>query len=226
MYKPRDIGRVIVVGAGKGGVGKSTVTAQFAHYLAEQNIRVGVIDADIHQPSLTRMLGIGAQEIRAVDNKIVPAKHSNISMLSLGFWVAESNAVVWSSSMGIELLRQFVDGAWDDCDVILVDLPPGTGEIQSALLQMIEVHRVVLVATPQCVAIDGVRRFARMVDVLGIPVAGFVANMSRECPVEIDGCTQLASVSYDPEIADACDKGVRSKSLEIAQMCRVMHGLL
>ena len=140
LYTPISFGKVVLIGAGKGGVGKSTLTTQLAHRFASDGISVGIVDADMYQPSIPIMLGVTErQEIYASeDSKIIPVKIGNIFLLSLGLWLSGANTVVWTAAMGIELLRQFFHQSdWSKCDVILIDMPSGTSEINLFIMQSI-----------------------------------------------------------------------------------------
>lgn len=217
----------MVVGSGKGGVGKSTTTTQLVHRFARDGVRVGVIDADAYQPSILLMLGVGSNPAvhASAKSKIVPIKagcNNNISLISLGLWLAHAQAVVWSAAMGIELLQQFLyQTDWSACDLVLIDMPPGTGEMHSFVMQAVEVQSVVLVTTGQSVAQQGVRRFAKMADVLGIPIAGYVLNMrdSRASFKSIlDDYTQLGLVHWNSDIAQACDAGQYCHNEELSAL--------
>ena len=177
------VGQVIAVASGKGGVGKSTVTANLACALAARGARVGLMDADIYGPSTPKMMGI-QQEPFVSDKKIVPVVNHGVRMISMGFLVDEESAMVWRGPMLQGAIRQFVtDVKWGNLDYLLVDLPPGTGDIQMTLAQTVPISGAVVVTTPQTIALLDARRGVTMFKKLNVPVIGLVENMSQYiCP--------------------------------------------
>lgn len=175
---------VIAVASGKGGVGKSTIAANLALGLAVEGARVGVLDADIYGPSQPRMLGLSGQPETTGEKKILPLAAHGLQAMSLGLLVRADQAMIWRGPMATQALMQmFNDTAWRDLDYLIVDLPPGTGDVQLTLAQRIPVAGAVVVTTPQEVALDDVRRAVAMFGKVNVPVLGIVENMSTYiCP--------------------------------------------
>lgn len=174
------IGQILCIGSGKGGVGKSSVTANLAVALAREGKSVGVLDADVWGYSIPRMFGLGGQR-PPVDatRKIVPLEAHGVKVMSIGFFVEEDSAVVWRGPMLHKALTQFLqDVAWGDLDFLLIDLPPGTGDVSMTLAQLVPQSEFVLVTTPQDTAQKVARRAAEMADKVKIPVAGVIENMA------------------------------------------------
>jgi ATP-binding protein involved in chromosome partitioning len=180
------IRRVIAVGSGKGGVGKSTVSVNLAVALAQQGLRVGIMDADIFGPNVPRMLGVA--ELPTSDGGgIPPAEAYGVKMVSVGLMVGANQAVVWRGPMTDKIVRQFLeDVRWGELDVLVVDLPPGTGDIAISLARHAQPDGAVVVVTPQEVALDDARKAVSMFRRLNVPVLGLVENMSYFVCVECD----------------------------------------
>jgi ATP-binding protein involved in chromosome partitioning len=176
---------VIAVAAGKGGVGKSTVAVNIALALARTGAKVGLLDADVFGPSIPTMLGPPEKPPTAVENqRIVPAQHHGIKVISVGFFVDKGEAVVWRGPMVHRLLQQFLgDVEWGELDYLVCDLPPGTGDVQLSLSQLIPIAGAVMVTTPQEVSIVDVVKGIAMFEKVEIPILGVVENMSYyQCP--------------------------------------------
>ncbi len=176
-----QVANVVCVGSGKGGVGKSSVTANLAAALTAEGKRVGVLDADVWGYSQPRMLGLGGQRPKvSAERKIVPLEaHDGIKVMSIGFFMEEDAAVVWRGPMLHKALTQFLeDVAWGELDYLLVDLPPGTGDVSMTLAQLLPQARFLIVTTPQPVAQKVARRSAEMAARVRLEVAGVVENMS------------------------------------------------
>jgi ATP-binding protein involved in chromosome partitioning len=176
-----QVSNVICVGSGKGGVGKSTVTANLAAALAATGRRVGVLDADVWGYSQPRMLGLGGERPRVnADRKLIPlAAHDGISVMSIGFFIEQDAAVVWRGPMLHKALQQFLeDVEWGELDYLLIDLPPGTGDVSMTLAQLLPQAKFVIVTTPQAVAQKVARRSAEMAGKLKLEIAGVIENMS------------------------------------------------
>jgi ATP-binding protein involved in chromosome partitioning len=176
---------VIAVAAGKGGVGKSTVAVNLALALARHGAKVGLLDADVFGPSIPTMLG--APEVPASatkDSRITPALHQGLRVISVGFFVDKGEAVVWRGPMVHRLLQQFLgDVDWGELDYLVCDLPPGTGDVQLSLSQLIPIAGAVMVTTPQEIAIIDVVKGIAMFEKVEIPILGIVENMSYyKCP--------------------------------------------
>ena len=174
---------VIAVGSGKGGVGKSTVAAALAYGLQRAGCQVGLMDADVYGPSIPHLLGIGGRP-EVIDNRIQPLQKDGIRVMSMGFLVPPDEAVVWRGPMLHGAITQFLrDTAWGDLDYLIIDMPPGTGDIALTLSQLLPLTGAVVVCTPQEVALlDAVKAIA-MFRKVSIPVLGMVENMSGfVCP--------------------------------------------
>ncbi len=177
------VGHVIAVGSGKGGVGKSTVAANLAIALAQTGATVGLVDADIYGPNLPRMMGVNRQPYTQ-DGKIVPLEAHGVKFMSMGLLVDAGEAVVWRGPMLHGAIKSFLhDVTWDGCDYLVVDLPPGTGDVQLSLIQQTVVTGAVVVTTPSTVAIEDAVKAVAMFDKLQVPVLGVIENMSWfACP--------------------------------------------
>lgn len=177
-----SVRHVIAVGAGKGGVGKSTVAANLALTLAREGLRVGLLDADIYGPSLPILLGAedGATRIRmTAEKQIVPISVHGIPLVSFAFFLGEGSPAIWRGPMVSKAVKQFARGvAWGDLDVLVIDLPPGTGDIPLSLAQAIELSGAVVVTQPPRVAAAEARKAVEMFTTLEVPVLGVVENMT------------------------------------------------
>jgi len=186
MQRLPGVKKIIAVGAGKGGVGKSTVAVNLAISLAGLGAKVGLLDGDIYGPSVPTLLGLKDEtpQLDEVRRKIQPLSAHGITCVSMGFLLKKSDAVVWRGPMLGKALQQFVDDVdWGNLDYLVVDLPPGTGDVQLSLAQLLSVHGAILVTTPQDVAHDDVARAARMFELLEVPMLGVVENMAYfVCP--------------------------------------------
>jgi ATP-binding protein involved in chromosome partitioning len=179
------VGRIVAVASGKGGVGKSTVAVNLALALRARGQRVGLLDADIHGPSVPLMAGAPDAKPRMVEEKkILPVERFGIALVSMGFFLDDRSPVIWRGPMVMSIVRQFLrDVVWGDLDVLVVDLPPGTGDAQLTLLQEVAIAGGVIVTTPQDIALQDVRRGIAMFETVQAPVLGVVENMSEYvCP--------------------------------------------
>lgn len=177
------VAQVIAVGSGKGGVGKSTVTANLAAALAATGARVGLLDGDIYGPNLPRMLGVHRKpSVR--DGRVLPVEAFGLRFMSMGLLVDEGQAVVWRGPMLHGAIKQFLhDVDWGALDYLLVDLPPGTGDVQLSLVQQTHVAGAVVVTTPSAVSLDDAAKAVAMFGMLEVPVLGLIENMSHfVCP--------------------------------------------
>jgi ATP-binding protein involved in chromosome partitioning len=179
----RDIGAVVAVASGKGGVGKSTVAVNLAVALAQTGRSVGLIDADIHGPSLPRMLGVRRKPALR-DKTMIPIEAYGLRCMSIGFLVPEDQAMVWRGPMVMGALTQILGQTdWGALDVMVVDMPPGTGDAQLTLSQRVDLRGAVIVSTPQDIALLDARRGVAMFEKVGVPILGVVENMSFfSCP--------------------------------------------
>ncbi len=175
-----QVRNVICVGSGKGGVGKSTLTANLAAALAGEGKRVGVLDADVWGYSIPRMYGLGATRPPvSAERKIIPLDAHGVKVMSIGFFVEEDAAVVWRGPMLHKALTQFLqDVEWGALDYLLIDLPPGTGDVSMTLAQLLPQARFLIVTTPQATAQKVARRAAQMAEKFSLEIAGVVENMS------------------------------------------------
>ncbi len=170
---------IIAVASGKGGVGKSTTAVNLALALAAEGARVGILDADIYGPSQPQMLGIGDQRPVSEDGKtMIPLQAYGVQAMSIGFLVEQDTPMVWRGPMATQALNQMLkDTAWTDIDYLVIDMPPGTGDIQLTLSQSIPVTGAVIVTTPQDIALLDARKGLKMFEKVGIPILGVVENM-------------------------------------------------
>ncbi len=176
-----DVRHVIAVASGKGGVGKSTVAVNLAVCLSRLGLRVGMIDADIHGPSLPRMLGLDRKpEVRG--DRMIPLQAWGITAMSIGFLVPETQAMIWRGPMVMGALEQLMGQVdWPPLDVMVIDMPPGTGDAQLTLAQRVDLAGAVIVSTPQDIALIDARRGIDMFGRTGVPILGLVENMSVFC---------------------------------------------
>ncbi len=174
------IEKIIAVASGKGGVGKSTVSVNLACSLALQGKKVGLLDADIYGPSVPRMLGAINQKPYVTDEgRILPIERSGVKIMSIGFLVEEDAAVVWRGPMLFKAIDQFLrDVDWGELDYLVVDLPPGTGDVQLTLAQKVPVNAAITVCTPQNLALIDVKKSVDMFERVNTPVVGMVENMA------------------------------------------------
>lgn len=182
--KPSGVKSIIAIGSGKGGVGKSTVSSNLAVALAQKGRRVGLLDADIYGPSQPRMMGINKRPASPDGKTIIPLKAHGVTLMSIGFMLEEDKAVVWRGPMLMGALQQMLSQVeWGELDVLLVDMPPGTGDVQLTLCQKAEISGAIVVSTPQDVALLDARKALDMFKTLNTPVLGLIENMSTYvCP--------------------------------------------
>ncbi len=222
--------KVVAVASGKGGVGKSTVAVNLAVALARRGLKVGLMDADIYGPSVPRMLGLVGEPRVNADKKLIPLEAFGLKTVSIGFIVDEGSPMIWRGPMASSAITQFItDVVWgsadDELDVLVIDMPPGTGDIQLTLAQKVRVDGAVIVSTPQEVALIDVRRGAGMFRKTGVPLLGVVENMAyfpdpttgEPIPIFGRGGAQavaaelgvpfLGEVPIDIDLRKACDAG-------------------
>jgi len=222
-----NIQHFVMVSSGKGGVGKSTTTVNIAIALAQQGKRVGLLDADVYGPNIPRMMGIEGVQPVFLGQNIKPIMAHNIQVMSIGSLVARGASLIWKGAMVTQAIEQMLeDILWDKLDVLLFDMPPGTGDAQLALAQSLPVTAGVCVTTPQKVALDDTIRSLDMFNSLKIPIAGVVENMSgficpetgKEYNIFGKGTTQpivenfntqlLGEVPIEPAIREGGDSGL------------------
>jgi len=169
----------LMVSSGKGGVGKSTTSVNIAIALAQQGKKVGLLDADIYGPNIPRMLGVSDVKPEVNGNKVLPIKAYGLEMMSMGSLMEEGQSLIWRGAMIMKAIEQFLrDILWSELDVLVIDMPPGTGDAQLTLAQSVPVTAGLTVTTPQGVSLDDSRRSLDMFKKLNIPIAGIVENMS------------------------------------------------
>lgn len=187
-----DVKNIIAVSSGKGGVGKSTVASNLAISLASLGYKVGLLDADIHGPSLPKMFGVedAHPEVREINgaHQIIPIEKYGVKMLSIGFFVSPDQALVWRGSVSSNALKQLItDALWGELDYFVLDLPPGTGDIHLTLVQTLGITGAIVVTTPQDVALADARKGISMFtgDKVNVPVLGLIENMAWFTPAEL-----------------------------------------
>jgi len=220
-----ELGHVIAISSGKGGVGKSTVATNVASALAKAGARVGLMDADVYGPNVPRMMGVNSPP-SVVNEKIVPLEAHGVKIISLGFLIERDQPAIWRGPIVMKIMNQFLrDVAWGQLDYFIVDMPPGTGDAQLSLVQATHVAGAVIVTTPQDVATGDALRGAKMFQRVNVPVFGIVENMSWfECPhcgkptalfgsgggerlaAEL-GLPLLGQVPLLPKVLEAADRG-------------------
>ena len=169
----------LMVSSGKGGVGKSTTSVNIAISLAKMGKKVGLLDADIYGPNIPRMLGVADVKPEVTGNKVMPIKAYGIEMMSMGSLMEEGQSLIWRGAMIMKAIEQFLrDILWSELDVLVIDMPPGTGDAQLTLAQSVPVTAGLTVTTPQSVSLDDSRRSLDMFKKLHIPIAGIIENMS------------------------------------------------
>jgi ATP-binding protein involved in chromosome partitioning len=187
-----NVKNIIAVSSGKGGVGKSTISCNLAIALAAQGYKVGLLDADIHGPSIPKMFGVEAAhpEVLEIDGKqtIIPIEKYGVKILSIGFFVDPSQALVWRGSVSSNALKQLIsDAQWGELDFFVMDLPPGTGDIHLTLVQTMGITGAIVVTTPQEVALADARKGVNMFmgEKVNVPVLGIIENMAWFTPAEL-----------------------------------------
>jgi len=170
---------IIAVASGKGGVGKSTTSVNLALALQAEGARVGVLDADIYGPSIPRMLGLSGKPDSPDGKSITPKRNHGLQAMSIGFLIEEDTPMIWRGPMVTQALQQLLnDTAWDDLDYLIIDLPPGTGDIQLTLCQRVPLSAAIIVTTPQDIALLDAKKALRMFEKVEVPVLGIVENMA------------------------------------------------
>jgi ATP-binding protein involved in chromosome partitioning len=184
MMADRVRRRIIAIGSGKGGVGKSTLTTNLAVALQRKGHKVGIVDADIYGPSQPKLLGNEGAKPEAEGDKLVPvpSKHG-VPVLSMGFLVKPAQALAWRGPMAGNALSQLIDAEWGDAELLLIDLPPGTGDVQLSMLQKHKPDGAVIVSTPQDLALIDAARAGQLFESGEVPIIGLVENMAGyQCP--------------------------------------------
>jgi len=216
----------VMVSSGKGGVGKSTTSVNLAIAMAMQGKKVGILDADIYGPNIPRMMGVHGIKPEMQGNKVLPIEAYGIEMMSMGSLAEEGKSLIWRGSMIMKAIEQFLrDILWSELDVLVIDMPPGTGDAQLSLAQSVPVTAGIVVTTPQQVSLDDSKRSLNMFEKFHIPLAGVVENMSGficpSCETESDifgmgtakaiaeeyNTTLMAQVPIEPAIRNGGDTG-------------------
>ena len=177
--KPKSVSKIIAIASGKGGVGKSTVSSNLAVALAKKGKKIGLLDADIYGPSQPRMMGVSQRPSSPDGKKIIPLQAYGVTLMSIGLMLDPSKAVVWRGPMLMGALQQMLSQVeWGNLDVLIVDLPPGTGDVQLTLCQKAELSGAIIVSTPQDVALLDARKAIDMFKTLKTPIFGMIENLS------------------------------------------------
>lgn len=219
---------IIAISSGKGGVGKSTVATNLAMALARKN-KVGLLDADIYGPSIPRMLGSISQKpsINPETNQLEPIVRYGMKLMSIGFLIEETSAVVWRGPMLFKAMDQFLrDVNWGELDYLIIDLPPGTGDIQLTLAQKVPLAGAVVVSTPQNVALIDVKKAVDMFQRVSVPLLGMIENMAYminpangekmqlfpkgeiDSYAQAQGIKKLGEIPFNPSVGLACEAGI------------------
>ncbi len=226
--KVPGVKHIIAVGSGKGGVGKSTVAANLAVALAKLGYRVGLLDADVYGPSVPTLLGLKGERVQVDrNNRLIPVEKFGVKVLSIGFMLpSEDTPVIWRGPMLMKALTEFLFSTnWGELDYLIMDLPPGTGDVQITLAQNVHLSGAIVVTTPQDVALADVKKAVNMFKEVNIPVLGVVENMAYfVCPdtgkkyyifgkgrvaefAQTYGLKILGSIPIDPTVAEKSDEG-------------------
>jgi ATP-binding protein involved in chromosome partitioning len=220
------VGAIIAVGSGKGGVGKTTIAVNLAVALAKLGHKVGLLDADVYGPNVPLMLGANAQPQATADGKIDPPEAHGLKVISVGFLNPGDKPVIWRGPMLHSIIRQFLGSVrWGELEYLIVDLPPGTGDVALSLIQTVPLTGAIVVSTPSDVALQDARKAIEMFRQMKVDLVGMVENMSYfvcpHCHQEIDifsrggaektaqqfGVPFLGSIELDPDIRQAGDTG-------------------
>ncbi len=225
--------KIIAIASAKGGVGKSSIAVNLALALKDNGARVGLMDADVHGPSVPTMLAVGGQPEITDDKKIRPFQSHGLQVMSMGLLMPPDQPVIWRGPLVMSAVKQFLqDVLWDDLDYLVIDLPPGTGDAQLTLVQTVPLSGVVMVTTPQEVALSDVRRGIGMFAKIEVPVLGIVENMSffvcPDCGKQYDifghgggaevarqyNLPLLGEIPIDPAIREGGDTGHPAVEIE------------
>lgn len=230
------VGKVLLVASGKGGVGKSTVSANLAASLSRLGKQVGLLDADLYGPSIPRLMGLTGAKVDSIllggKNMLQPIMKDRIKCMSMGFLVDEEAPIVWRGLMVMKALEQLLfQVSWSPLDILVVDMPPGTGDTQLSISQQLNVDGALIVTTPQELALADARRAVAMFQKVNVPILGLVENMSfYKCPScsdcsplfpvgrEIPGVKRLASFPLEPSLALGSDTGELSTNPEFESL--------
>jgi ATP-binding protein involved in chromosome partitioning len=217
--------RKIAVMSGKGGVGKTTVSVNIAAEFAKRGYSVGIMDTDLTGPNVPRAIGLLGSQVYIEENKLIPVEGPlGIKVISLGFMIEDEDAVIWRGPLKAKAIRELVESTdWGDLDFLVIDLPPGTGDEPLSVMQLIPLDGIVIVTTPQKIALMDVRRAIRMAKAMNVRVLGLIENMSyflcgsekikifgegggRKLAEE-EGVPFLGEIPIDPEVVELTDEG-------------------
>ncbi len=226
VNKMPNVKSFVMVSSGKGGVGKTTAAVNLALALAKEGKKVGILDGDIYGPNVSRMLGMQDKKPEVIGNKVKPFENYGVKFISMANLLPEGKALMWRGAMLVKALQQFMEDVdWGELDILVIDMPPGTGDAQMTMAQQVPITAGVAVTTPQTVAVDDAKRSMDMFKQLHIPIAGIIENMSGficpNCKSEYDifgsGAAEtlakeyntkvLAKIPIEPEIREGGDKG-------------------
>lgn len=226
VNKMPNVKSFVMVSSGKGGVGKTTAAVNLALALAKEGKKVGILDGDIYGPNVSRMLGMQDKKPEVIGNKVKPFENYGVKFISMANLLPEGKALMWRGAMLVKALQQFMEDVdWGELDILVIDMPPGTGDAQMTIAQQVPITAGVAVTTPQTVAVDDAKRSMDMFKQLHIPIAGIIENMSGficpNCKSEYDifgsGAAEtlakeyntkvLAKIPIEPEIREGGDKG-------------------
>ncbi|ABV75770.1 Mrp/NBP35 family ATP-binding protein [Rickettsia rickettsii] len=219
VQKPKhfveNVKKIILVASGKGGVGKSTISALIAQQLSLANYRVGIVDADIYGPSIPHIFGIN-EVPQTKDGRIIPVLAQSIEIISIGFFVKDRSAIIWRGPMASKTIYQLLSVTkWDNLDYLIIDMPPGTGDIHLSILENYHLDGVIIVTTPQKISEIDVIRSIDLYQKLNLPILGIIENMSYMLKNNSGGHLSqkyniplIAQIPITPQIAEACDKSL------------------
>ncbi|MCC8467300.1 MAG: Mrp/NBP35 family ATP-binding protein [Rickettsia endosymbiont of Eriopis connexa] len=210
-----NVKKIILVSSGKGGVGKSTISALIAQQLNIEDHRVGIVDADIYGPSIPHIFGIN-EVPKTIEGRIIPITTRNTQIMSIGFFVKDHSAIIWRGPMASKTIYQLLSVTkWDNLDYLIIDMPPGTGDIHLSLLEHYHLDGVIIVTTPQKISEIDVIRSIDLYQKLNLPILGIIENMSYMLKNNSGGHLSqkyniplIAQISIMPQLADACDKSL------------------
>ena len=226
IYHLDDVKNIILVASAKGGVGKSATAINIAVALNQLNHNVGILDADIYGPSIPKMLGINGKPKISEDKRFIPIEKFNMKCMSIGFLIDQKNPLIWRGPMIIKAIKQMLHGVvWNGVDTLIIDLPPGTGDVQLTLCQKLKISGVIIVSTPQELALIDAIKGINMFKKLNVPILGIVENMSYlktksgeiidifgkgsvEKAAQKNSISFLGDIPIDEEISKNSDKGV------------------